>query len=66
MAVNGSFVSPTADAKVAQHLAQLDFNSVLHRIVANTNGWTIALTVLLMCVAYDQCECAPATCDSLR
>lgn len=56
MTVNGSFVSPTADAKVAQQLAQLDFNGVLSRIVANTNGWTIALTVLLLCVAYDQCE----------
>lgn len=56
MAVNGSFVSPTADAKAAQQLVQLDVNGVLNRIAANTNGWTIALTVLLMCVAYDQCE----------
>jgi C-22 sterol desaturase len=56
MAVNASFVSPTADAKAAQHLVQLDLNGLLSTILAGVNGWTIVLTTLMLCVAYDQCE----------
>jgi C-22 sterol desaturase len=54
MAVNASFVSPTADAKAAQHLVQLDLNGLLSTILAGVNGWTIVLTTLMLCVAYDQ------------
>lgn len=56
MAVNGSFVSPTADANVAHRIVQLDVNGVLATVLNGVSGWTIALTLLLLCVAYDQCE----------
>lgn len=61
MTVNGSFVSPTADAKVAQRVAQLDVNGVLSTVLNGVNGWTILLTTLLLLVAYDQCKliCTP-------
>jgi C-22 sterol desaturase len=55
MAVNATFASPTADAKVAHQIAQLDVNGVLSTVFQNLNGWTLALTVLLACVVYDQC-----------
>ncbi|KAF2750223.1 cytochrome P450 61 [Sporormia fimetaria CBS 119925] len=54
MAVNGTFVSPTADAKVAHQIAQLNVKGIVSSLVNGMNGWTIALTLLLVCVAYDQ------------
>ncbi|KAF2467302.1 cytochrome P450 61 [Lindgomyces ingoldianus] len=54
MVVNGSFVSPTADAKVAHRIAQLDANGIISTLLHGVNGWTIALTCFLMLVAYDQ------------
>lgn len=56
MAINGSFVSPTADAQVAHRVAQLDVNGFFSTILDGVSGWTIVLTALLLCVAYDQCE----------
>ncbi|KAF2010295.1 cytochrome P450 [Aaosphaeria arxii CBS 175.79] len=53
MAVNGSFVSPSADAKVAHQIAQLNVNGIISSIL-NVNGWTLALTLFLVLVAYDQ------------
>jgi C-22 sterol desaturase len=55
MALNASFVSPTADAKAAHQVAQLDLNGVLSTLLSNVSGWTIVLTLILSCVAYDQC-----------
>ncbi|KAF2262155.1 cytochrome P450 61 [Lojkania enalia] len=54
MAVNASFVSPTADAKFANVAAQLDVNGVVSTILSNLTGWKLVLTVLLVLVAYDQ------------
>lgn len=55
MAVNASFVSPTADAKLAHAAGQLDYNGIVTTVLNNVNGWSIALTCLLIAVAYDQC-----------
>ncbi|KAF2194279.1 cytochrome P450 61 [Zopfia rhizophila CBS 207.26] len=54
MAVNGTFVSPIADAKVARRIAQLDTNGIISTLLNGVDGWTIALTCFLMLVAYDQ------------
>jgi C-22 sterol desaturase len=53
MAANASFVSPTADAKVA-HTVAFNANGVLSKIVNNVSGWQLVLTLLLVLVAYDQ------------
>lgn len=51
---NASFASPLADAN-AQFLGHPQIDSVLSSLY-QTSGWTIALTLLLVCVAYDQCK----------
>jgi C-22 sterol desaturase len=56
MAVNGSFVSPTADAKVAHQIASLDPSGIISTVLNGVNGWTIVLTTILALVAYDQCK----------
>jgi hypothetical protein len=56
MAVNGTFVSPTADAKIAHRIAQLPATGLLSTLLENVNGWTLVLTVFLMLIAYDQCR----------
>jgi C-22 sterol desaturase len=55
MAVNASFVSPTADAKVAHLMTQLDTNSLLSTIFNGFSVWRLLLTILVAAVAYDQC-----------
>jgi len=50
---NVSFASPLADAKYAQILGNPQINGFLTK-VSELNGWTIALTILLVLVAYDQ------------
>lgn len=54
MAVNASFVSPTADAKFAQKISQFDTSGIVSTLLNGVNGWTITLTVFLMLVGYDQ------------
>jgi C-22 sterol desaturase len=54
MAANASFVSPTADAKVA-HTVAFNANGVLSKVLDNVSGWQLVLTLLLVLVAYDQC-----------
>jgi C-22 sterol desaturase len=55
MAVNASFVSPTADAKVAHMITQLDNNSIISTIFNNLSVWRVLLTLIVVAVAYDQC-----------
>jgi C-22 sterol desaturase len=55
MAVNASLASPSADAKFPIGLA--DSNGFLSTIANGANAWTVALTLFLVLVAYDQCEC---------
>ena len=55
MAVNASFVSPTADASAAHRIPQLDATGLLNTLLNSYNGWTFALTLFLLAVAYDQC-----------
>jgi C-22 sterol desaturase len=55
MAANASFVSPTADAKVAHMITQLDGNSILSTIYNGLSVWSVLFTVLAVAVAYDQC-----------
>jgi C-22 sterol desaturase len=56
MAANASFVSPTADAKVAHMITQLDTNSILSTIFNGLSVWRVLLTVLVAAVVYDQCK----------
>lgn len=56
MAANASFVSPTADAKVAHMITQLDTSSILGAIFNGFSVWRALLTVLVLAVAYDQCK----------
>lgn len=53
MATNASFISPLADAKFPAHSDVL--GGVLGGIVDSLNGWTVALTLFLGLVLYDQC-----------
>ncbi|KAG0649225.1 Cytochrome P450 [Hyphodiscus hymeniophilus] len=53
MTSNISFASPVADAKYAQILGNPQINGFLTK-VSELSGWTIALTILLVLVAYDQ------------
>ena len=55
MAVNASFVSPTADAKVAHLAASFDHNGMVSMLMNNFSGWRLVLTIMLLAVAYDQC-----------
>lgn len=56
---NISFASPLADANYAQ-LAGASRVEGLLSTLSELSGWTIALTLLVMMVAYDQCERPPA------
>lgn len=54
MAVNGSSVSPLANA---QYPVPNDILSgYVGRVLDSLNGWTVALTLFLGLVLYDQCE----------
>ncbi|KAF2849768.1 cytochrome P450 sterol C-22 desaturas-like protein [Plenodomus tracheiphilus IPT5] len=54
MAVNASFVSPTADANVAHVLQQFDSNGLLSSVFTGLTLWKVVLTLLLSAIAYDQ------------
>lgn len=55
MAVNASFVSPTADAKVAHVIQQFDTSGLLSTALNGFTVWKLILTLLITAVAYDQC-----------
>lgn len=55
MAANVQYASPTADAQYAHKLGDLSVNGILNTVVERANGWSIALTLFLVLVAYDQC-----------
>ena len=50
---NVTFASPVADAKFAQLLGDRLVNGIL-TLFSELSGWAIALTILLVLVAYDQ------------
>ncbi|KAJ4353508.1 RNA polymerase C-22 sterol desaturase [Didymosphaeria variabile] len=54
MAINASFVSPTADAKVAHMAASFDANGLVSMLMNNLSGWRLVLTILVLAIAYDQ------------
>ena len=53
-AENISFSSPLADAKLAHLVGTSQLDSLFTKL-SEISGWAIALTVLLVLVAYDQC-----------
>jgi C-22 sterol desaturase len=55
MAVNASFVSPTADAKVAHVMQQFDTNGLLSSVFSGFTAWKMVLTLIVTAVVYDQC-----------
>ncbi|TVY48061.1 Cytochrome P450, partial [Lachnellula occidentalis] len=52
---NASFASPLADAKASQLVGTPQIDGILST-VSELSGWTIALTILAVLVAYDQCS----------
>lgn len=56
MALNASFVSPTADAKVAHMITQFDTAGLLSTIFNGLTFWKAAIALLVGAVIYDQCE----------
>ena len=54
MALNASFVSPTADAKVAHIITQLDTAGLLSTLLNGITFWKALLTLFLAAVVYDQ------------
>ncbi|KAI9816217.1 MAG: RNA polymerase C-22 sterol desaturase [Pycnora praestabilis] len=53
-AVNASFASPLADAKHAAGLEDNYVGAVMSQVYNGMGGWSIAISLLLMLVAYDQ------------
>lgn len=51
--MNASYASPTADAAFAKIVGGAP-DSIVARVLEGINGWTIALTLLLTAVLYDQ------------
>jgi sterol 22-desaturase len=51
---NASFALPLADAKYTQIVGNSQIDGILSR-VSELSGWSIALTILAVLVAYDQC-----------
>lgn len=51
--MNASYASPTADATFAK-IAGVAPGGVIARLLDGVNGWTIALTLLVTAVLYDQ------------
>lgn len=56
VAVNGSFASPIANADYTS-FSPAD-GGLLSRVYNGMNGLSVTVTVLLILVAYDQCEFA--------
>ena len=52
--MSGTFASPAANANYSPPLP-ID-NGVLSGVYAGVNNWSVALTILLVFVAYDQCK----------
>lgn len=57
MALNASFVSPTADAKVAHMITQFDTAGLLSTVFNGFTVWKALLALIVGAVLYDQCEC---------
>lgn len=57
MALNASFVSPTADAKVAHMITQFDTAGLLSTVFNGFTFWRAVLALLVGAVIYDQCKC---------
>lgn len=53
--VNGSFPSPAANADFTSALKAEDAG-ILSHVYHGLNGWSIALTLFVILVAYDQCK----------
>lgn len=54
MAVNSSFASPLADAQMpVRTFGGLD--RFVSKALEGVNGWSVALSLLLFLVVYDQC-----------
>src|SRR5579862_7113877 len=58
-AAASSFTSPVANALYGPGLRARDFGGVLQQLVDGTSAWTVAVTLFLMLVVYDQCELPP-------
>jgi hypothetical protein len=56
MAAGNNFTSPAADALYGSAIDVKYVGGLLQQLVNGTSGWTVALTVFLMLVVYDQCQ----------
>jgi C-22 sterol desaturase len=57
--VNTTFASPAANANIPAPTAGSVTGGMLSQAFNGVSGWTVALTIFLMLVAYDQCEKLP-------
>jgi hypothetical protein len=53
---NSTFASPAANANMPDPTSIALTGGVLSKAFHGLNGWTAAVTIFLMLVAYDQCE----------
>lgn len=53
--MNASYASPVADAAFAK-INAITPEGFVNRLLAGVNGWTVALTLLIGAVLYDQSE----------
>lgn len=65
MALNASFVSPTADAKVAHMITQFDTTGFFSTIINGFTFWKAALTLFIAAVIYDQRKCRRKRCTTV-
>ena len=56
MALNASFVSPTADAKVAHMITQLDTAGLVSTVLNGFTFWKALVALVVGAVLYDQCK----------
>lgn len=59
MTANSSFAAPLVDAKITQLTGSPQIDGLLKNIF-ELSAWQIAITVLLVLVAYDQCKQQPS------
>lgn len=52
---NGTFASPVANALYVTTL-EPNTEGLLNQLYTRLNGWSVAITLLVLLVAYDQCR----------
>lgn len=59
-AMNATYASPTADAAFAK--VSVSSENLISTLLSRVNGWSLAITILLSLVAYDQSVSSRSSC----